>query len=99
MAGNDVYMGGRPNTENPFIRIMINHIAITQPDTDEAYRRVTTRISQILKPYVADKGYDEEFHVDEIERRLRRIQCMDPPPFGSEQERLWVTANKAVAMK
>ena len=86
VAGNDVYMGGCPNTENPFIRIMINHIAITQPDTDEAYHRVTTRISQILKPYVADKEYDEDFHVDEIERRLRRCQGMDPPPFGSEQE-------------
>ncbi|GAB7326090.1 hypothetical protein MBLNU13_g10114t1 [Cladosporium sp. NU13] len=45
------------------------------------------------------KGYDEEFHVDETERRLWRIQGMDPPTFGSEQERLWAAANKAVALK
>ncbi|KAM0712703.1 hypothetical protein Q7P35_000150 [Cladosporium inversicolor] len=99
LAGNDVYIGGRPNTETPFIRIVINHIAITQPNTGEAYHRVTTRISQILKPYIADKGYDEEFHVDETERRLWRIQGMDPPPFESEQERVWAAANKAVALE
>jgi hypothetical protein len=99
LDGNEVYVGDRPNTETPFIRIVINHIAITQPNTDEAYHRVITRISQILRPYIADKGYDEEYHVDETERRLWRIQGMDPPPFGSEQERLWATANKAVALK
>lgn len=99
LAGDDIYIGGRPNTGNPFIRIVINHIAITQPNTDEAYHRVTTRISQILKPYIADKGYDEEFHVDETERRLWRIQGMDPSPFGSEQERLWAEANKVVALE
>lgn len=98
LAGNDVCIGGRPNTDIPFIRIVVNHIAITQPNTDEAYHRVTTRISQILKPYIADKGYDEEFHIDETERRLWRIQGMDPPPFESEQERVWATANKAVAL-
>ena len=99
LAGNDVYIGGRPNTENPFIRIVINHIAIQQPNTDESYHRVTTRISEILKPYIADKGYDEEFHVDETERRLWRIQGMDPPPFESEQEKAWAVANKAVALE
>lgn len=99
LAGVDVYIGGRPNTGNPFIRIVINHIAITQPNTDEAYHRVTTRINLILKPYIADKGCDEESHVDETERRLWRIQGMDPPTFGSEQERLWAAANKAVALK
>jgi hypothetical protein len=96
LPSDDIFIGGRPNTENPFIRIIINHIAIIQPNTDEAYYRVRTRISQILKPYIADKCYDEEFHVDETERRLWRIQGMDPPPFESEQEKLWAIANKAV---
>ena len=98
LPGNDIYIGGRPNAANPFIRIVVNHIAIKQPNTDEAYHRVTTRISQILRPYIADKGYDEEFHVDETERRLWRIQGMNPPPFGSEQEKMWATANKALPL-
>jgi len=85
LTGNDVYIGGRSNTEKRFIRIVINHIEITQPNTDEAHHRVTTKISQILKPYIADMGYDEEFHVDETERRLWRIQGMDPPPLEASR--------------
>jgi hypothetical protein len=99
LRGNDIYVGGRPNTSNPFIRITINHIAIRQPNTDEAYHAATARISQIIKPYIADKGYDWEFHVDETERRLWMIQGIDPPPFQSEQEKLWAKANKAVMLE
>lgn len=97
LDGNDTYIGGRPNTSNPFIRISIDHIAIHAPNTDEAYRGVTDRVSHVLKPHIADKGYDWEFHVDETERRLWRIQGLDPPPFKSEQERMWATANKVIA--
>ena len=100
LRGSDTYIGGHANTgNNPFVRIAIDHIAVRQPDDDAAYRSVRNRIDQILKPYIADKGYDWEFHVGETERRLWRIQGIDPPPFKSEQERVWFEMNKAVAWK
>lgn len=99
LPGNDIYIGGRPNTSIPFIRVAIDHIAVRTPDSDEAYRGVTERVSNVLKSYIADKGYDWEFHVDETERRLWRIQGLDPPPFKSEQEKVWATANKAMAFE
>lgn len=97
LPGTSTYIGGRPNTgEHPFIRISVDHIAVTLPNEDAAYHRVVEGIDAALKPHVADKGYDWEFHVDETERRLWRVQGIDPPPFKSEAEKLWVKENRAV---
>lgn len=99
LPGTSMYIGGRSNTGNPFIRISIEHIAVHVPDDDAAYHGVVTKIDKILKPHIADKGYDWEFHVDETERRLWRVQGMDPPAFGSDGEKEWVKANKAVPLE
>ena len=96
LDGNNMYIGGRPNTGKPFIRISIEHIAVHVPNADEAYRRVCDSIDKALKPHVADKGYDWEYHVDETERRLLRVQGIDPPQWKSEAEKMWVRENKAV---
>ncbi|GAB7345595.1 hypothetical protein MBLNU457_3895t1 [Dothideomycetes sp. NU457] len=97
MSGNTMYVGGKvPPKDKPFIRISVDHIAVKQPDEDSAYERSANRLVEVLKPHVADKGYDWEFHVDETERRYWRINGMAPPPFKSEQEKIWVKENKAV---
>lgn len=90
-------MGGEPKLGNPFIRIVITHIAINMPNEDATYRRSTSRIDKILKPNVADLGYDWEYHVAETERRLWKVNGMIPPPWKSEEEKVWVKENRPVA--
>ena len=99
MPHGTMYIGDEPNDETrakPFVRFAIDHIAVRQPDDDEQYRRVVAKFEQIVKPHVADKGYGWEFHIDETERRLWGIDGFEPPPFGSEGEKLWAEKNEAV---
>jgi hypothetical protein len=97
LPGDSMYIGGRPNTSiTPFIRLKIDHIAITLPDKDDVYASVTKGLDAVLKPHIADKGYDWEYHVDETERRLWKVQGLNPPPWKSEAERLWREGDKAV---
>ncbi|KAJ5662224.1 uncharacterized protein N7477_009840 [Penicillium maclennaniae] len=92
----EIFVGGKIPTERPFIRLVINHVAIHAPNEDAAYRGTTSRIDKILKPHVAEKGYDWEYHVDETERRLWKLNGLIPPPWKSEQEQIWVKENRAV---
>lgn len=94
MAPGNTFVGGNHERETPFIRFVIEHIAVNQPNEDEAYKRVNLRIKRALKPHVANKGYDWEFHVDETERRLWMINGMVGPPFGSDEEKQWAKENR-----
>lgn len=97
MPGNTMWVGGeKPNKDKPFIRIVIEHIAVTLPNEDEDYKRTANAIDAILKPHVADKGYNWEFHIDETERRLWKVNGLFAPAFGSEEEKIWVKENRAV---
>ncbi|RDW86007.1 hypothetical protein BP5796_04332 [Coleophoma crateriformis] len=93
---NDTWVGGKQKTDKPFIRVVINHVAYTVPNIDEAYKRATASIDKILKPHVADKDYDWEYHVDETDRRLWKLNGMIPPAAKSEQEQQWAKENRAV---
>ncbi|PYH81033.1 hypothetical protein BO82DRAFT_355010 [Aspergillus uvarum CBS 121591] len=94
----DVYVGGREATkaERPFVRAVVTHIAVVQPDSDAAYRRTTNWLDKIFREHVLDKGFDVEYHVEETERRLWKINGMIPPPYRSEGEKVWVRENRAV---
>jgi hypothetical protein len=98
MPGNTMLVGGKKvgKDEKPFIRIVIEHIAVRLPDEDEVYRRTANGIDAVLKAQVFDRGYNYEFHVDETERRLWKINAIFPPMFGSEEEKIWVKENRAV---
>ncbi|EHA19910.1 hypothetical protein ASPNIDRAFT_179925, partial [Aspergillus niger ATCC 1015] len=96
---DNVYVGGttkHPTDDKPFVRIVITHIALHVPDSDAAYSSTTTRLGQVMKPHLLDKGYDFEYHVDETDRRLWKINGLVPPPFKSEEEKVWVRENRAV---
>jgi len=97
LSAEDVWIGGKQKIDKHFIRVIINHVAFHVPDSDAAYQRAVSRIDTILKPHVYDKGYDSEFHVDETDRRLWKINGMIPPAYGSEEEQLWVKEGRAVA--
>ncbi|KAL3602894.1 hypothetical protein FPOAC2_07210 [Fusarium poae] len=82
--------------DKPFVRIAIDHIAVRLDNTAEEYHRCTEGIEKVLKPHIADKGYDYEYHIDETERDLWRINGFIPPPFKSDAEKDWARLNKAV---
>ncbi|KAJ4408156.1 hypothetical protein N0V91_003504 [Didymella pomorum] len=98
MPGNTMWVGGKKLTK-PFIRVAIEHIAVTLPNEDEVYKNTANKIDATLKPHVLDKGYDCEFHVDETERRLWKIQGMFPPPFKSEGEKTWARENRPAPLE
>jgi len=109
----NLWIGGEaPNEEtskkSPFIRIAIDQIHInfanavdhtgTLPEGVEArYKWWTDRLDVALKPHIADKGYDWEYHITETPRLLWKINGLAPPPWQSEQEKVWVKANRPVA--
>lgn len=94
----NTWVGGekKDDKSKPFVRMMIDHIAAKVPPTEEAYRRVTDRVEALLKPHIADKGYDWEYHIDETERGLWRVNGFVPPLHPSKGEELWFKENKAV---
>jgi hypothetical protein len=96
LNGNDMWVGAEHRVGHPFVRITVDHIAIRVPNDDAIYHRTTAGIDRILKPHVAVKGYNWEFHVDEKERRLWKVNGFIPPAYKSPGEQLWMKENKAV---
>ena len=92
----DIWIGGDTRASKPFIRVVINHVALNMPDEDAVYKHATSRIDTVLKPHISDKDYDWEYHVGETDRRLWKINGMIPPPYRSEEEQEWVKENRAI---
>ncbi|GAD95406.1 hypothetical protein PVAR5_4049 [Paecilomyces variotii No. 5] len=70
LSNEDVWVGGERTIQNPFIRIVAEHVAVRIENDDLAYKRTADAFEKASKPHISDKGYDWEFHVDETERRL-----------------------------
>ena len=98
MDDSNVFVSGktRDPTDKPFIRVVINHVAIHAPNNDTAYFHTTSLLDGVMKPHLLDQGYDFEYHVGETERRLWKINLLIPPPFKSPEEQLWVKENRTV---
>lgn len=98
IENENVFVGAKVKsaTEKPFVRVVITHIAVRLPDLDSVYLKQTSRLDKIFKPHVLEKGYDFEYHVDETERRLWKINGLIPPPFKSAEERVWFEENRPV---
>jgi phenylpyruvate tautomerase PptA (4-oxalocrotonate tautomerase family) len=85
------FIGGEP-VDN-FVRIWVDHIARTLP-TPETKERFVRKCDDVLAPFIRDKEYDWEFHIDETPFELWSIQGMRPPPPNSEHEKKWKQENK-----
>lgn len=91
----DTYVGAKTCVDTPFVRISIEHIAVTLEDSDDVYRKTSAHINDVIKKNVQPLGAEWEFHVNETERRLWMVKGLVAPPFGSEAEKQWAKQNAA----
>lgn len=94
-------VGGEPRDQ--FVQVAIVHAART---AEEVAERLGVSLADIkatflkmaheaLRPYVADRGYEWELHVEEAQRETWHIDGMAPPPQWSEAEKRWAKDNKS----
>lgn len=91
VAQDSFFVGGQP--AGNFVRIWVDHIARTLP-TPEARTWWIGQCDEALAPFIRDKGFDWEFHIDETSFELWSIQGIRPPSAGSEDEKRWIAENK-----
>jgi phenylpyruvate tautomerase PptA (4-oxalocrotonate tautomerase family) len=95
------FVGGEPRDQ--FIQIEVVHIART---TEQVAEMIGTSVEELLgkyfgqvdnalKPYIADRGYECEFHVETAPFETWKIDGMTPPPPYSEAELRWGKDNKS----
>ena len=85
------FVGGQPATN--FVRIWVDHIARTLPGA-EARTRFIGHVTKVLAPFIGDRGFDWEFHIDETSFELWSINGMRPPLADTEDEKRWRTENR-----
>lgn len=65
------------------------------PETDRVQTNHTTFRPNHETPS-SGSGYDVEYHVDEAEHRLWKINGLITPPYKSAKEQVWVWENWAL---
>jgi phenylpyruvate tautomerase PptA (4-oxalocrotonate tautomerase family) len=86
VAPDSFYVGGEPATN--FVRIWVDHIARTLPNA-EARTWWMNHSTAALAPFIGDRGFDWEFHIDETSFELWSINGMRPPLPDTPDERRW----------
>ncbi|HYE44231.1 MAG TPA: tautomerase family protein [Caulobacter sp.] len=92
VAADDFYIGGAPSGD--FVRIWVDHIARTFR-SEEQKVGFFKLVNRLLAPWIADRGYRWEMHVDETPFDLWTIQGYFPPAEGTEDEKRWMAENRA----
>lgn len=92
LPAESFYIGGEPRSN--FVRITMDHIARAF-SSEEVSRRFIDRVNQVLAPFVKDRGYDWELHIDETPFSLWSVQGHYPPRQGTEDEKRWMAENRA----
>jgi len=88
------YIGGERSGN--FVRISVDHIARTM-DTPEQKLAFFGAIASVFSPLIEDRNLRWELHVDETPFDLWTIQGHFPPRAGTDDERRWMSENKASA--
>jgi phenylpyruvate tautomerase PptA (4-oxalocrotonate tautomerase family) len=92
VRADDFYIGGESHPG--FVRIWVDHIARTF-SSDEMKVRFFEKMNEIFAPWITARGYDWEIHVDETPFDLWTIQGYFPPREGTEDEKRWMSDNRA----
>ncbi len=93
VAEDNFYIGGEPRRN--FVRLVAEHIA-RHLATTELRRNAMALFEAKIAPFVKDRGYDWEMHVNETPFDLWQVQGLVPPLAESEGEKLWVQGNQPV---
>jgi phenylpyruvate tautomerase PptA (4-oxalocrotonate tautomerase family) len=93
IAEGSFFIGAEPR--NNFVRLVAEHIARQLPTT-ELRRGAMQLFEAKIAPFVKDRGYDWEMHIDETSRDFWTVQGLVPPPPESEAERLWARENRPI---
>ena len=94
-------VGGEPRDQ--FVQIAIVHAARTSEEVaeragvtlEDIQNKFLELSHEALKPFVPDRGYETELHVETAERGMWNIDGMSPPPQWSEVEKRWAKDNKS----
>src|SRR6516162_978662 len=78
------FVGGEPVRN--FVRIHMDHIA-RQLTSEVAKTKFLARVEGAIAPFVKDRGFDWELHIDETPFDLWAVQGIRPPRAGTEDER------------
>lgn len=92
VPADSFFVGGEP--ADRFVRIWVDHIARTLP-TPEVKAWWIKSCDEAMAPFIRDRGFDWEFHIDETPFDLWSIQGLRPPPANSQAEARWIAENKA----
>jgi len=65
-------------------------------ETPEILLLCMAAIEATLAPFVKDRGYDWEIHLDETPMDRWRVQGLIPPPAESDIEKLWSKENRPI---
>jgi phenylpyruvate tautomerase PptA (4-oxalocrotonate tautomerase family) len=85
------YVGGEPVRN--FVRIHMDHIA-RQLTSEAAKTKFLARVEAAIAPFIKDRGFDWELHIDETPFDLWAVQGIRPPRAGTEDEKRWIAENR-----
>ena len=85
------FIGGKQTGD--FVRVWIDQIARRVPEG--LARSWMERVNKTLQPFVEDRGYRWEVHIDDTPFDLWSIEGFFPPPANSDAEKRWAADNKA----
>lgn len=110
VGGRSDERGNADPNEKPMIRLCFDHIArsLAEDGTADIFFSLVwsdvfqnglfvltlQKVDKALKPYVADKGYEWEYHVVESPREYSKVNGLPLPPIGSDVEKLWAKENR-----
>ncbi|KAI9004940.1 putative oxalocrotonate tautomerase enzyme-domain-containing protein [Hyaloraphidium curvatum] len=91
--GNESHDERASRTGKPFVRIVSQHLARANRSEKDRQRSITALESR-FKPFIADKGYEWELHIEEPTADLWRESGISPPAPRTPAEKLWVEKNE-----
>ncbi|TPX59756.1 hypothetical protein SpCBS45565_g07670 [Spizellomyces sp. 'palustris'] len=87
-----LFVGGEARLN--FVRIVTQHLAIHAPP--ERKTATAKAIEEAMKPFVKDRGYDWELHIEDTPREGWSMNGFAPPLVGEPGLKLWAEKNRPV---
>jgi hypothetical protein len=97
---NSIYIAGKDYSsvkagQSKYACIQIYHVARSLI-SDLAKRQFLNAVDRVLGRVFNDQDWEWEYWVTETPRDTWKINCLIPPPTGSETEKKWFDANHPI---